>query len=152
MRCLLVLEATTSLVTLSKWSSCLTLKFSFASASWHQEQTMNKHTLSKAIPAKTSLQNALSEGNHNGHGHGTAQGEGANTETGINQSCSFSTGPQSFFWHQRETTSEPTKNWDHSLCIWFSTHLWSSLLLQLSGSNPSKMGCLLFSNSFITCS
>lgn len=50
---------------------------------------MNKCTLSTGIPAKTSLQNALSEGNHNGHGHGTAQGEGANMKTGINSHALF---------------------------------------------------------------
>lgn len=124
------------------------LCFSFMASGADNEQT---HFI-KSNSSKDKLTKCSLFSNHNGHGHGTAQGEDANTETGINQSCSFSTGPQSFFWHQRETTSEPTKNWDHFLCIWFSTHLWSSLLLQLSGSNPSKMGCLLFSNSFITCS
>lgn len=93
---------------------------------------MNKCTLSTGIPAKTSLQNALSEGNHNGHGHGTAQDEGANIKTSIKSaSCSFSTVPQSFIWHKRQTTSQPTKSCDRSLYIWFSTHLWPSLLLQL---------------------
>lgn len=44
---------------------------------------------------------------------------------------SFSTVPQFFLWHQKQTTSEPTKSCDHSLYICFFTHLWSSLLLQL---------------------
>lgn len=78
------------------------LKFSFASASWQQKQTMNKCTLSTGTPAKMSLQNALSEGNHKGYRHGTAQRECVNIKPGINQSCSFSTVPQFFLWHQKQ--------------------------------------------------
>lgn len=64
----------------------LMLKFPFASASWHQKQTKNKRTLTTGTPAKMSLQNALSEGNHKGHKHGTAQREHVNIKPGINQS------------------------------------------------------------------
>lgn len=37
--------------------------------------------------------------------------------------CSFSTVPQPFLWHQRQTRPEPTKSCALSLYIWFSTHL-----------------------------